>query len=290
MADKVGVFNRLGWASGASTATIEFMFLEGSGIGLTEQFIDANYLHGSRSHVSERVVRGNRDVSGSLSFAPSPVELETLLPLILGAPKSGTTFALAESLPESDWLAVRDGTIWHYNGCLVDSATFSASEGGPLNLSMSVVGKDEVAEGSMGAVTYDVTGGPYTLMDCVLTAGGTTYQFSSIEIGISNAVEVKHRNSRTATVLKATDRQVTVSLPVSQGDASALYGSALAGLTVVATFTNGNFSCVFSFVAVQAPKQPLPFGQRGILDFPWRGVARKTSATRELIVTNDATP
>ena len=290
MADKVGVFNRLGWASGASTATKEFMFLEGSSIGANENFIDANYLHGSRSHVSERVRRGNRTIGGNLQFAPTPVELVTLFPLILGGAAAGTTFALAETVPAHDWLAVRDGTIWHYNGCVVESATFNASEGGPLTCSVNVKGKDEVQEGSMAAVAPDVTAGPYTLMDCVLTAGAVTYQFSSIEIQIQNHIETKFRNSVTATQLAATDRTVTVSLPVSQGDASALYGSALAGLAVVATFTNGAFSCVFTFVAVQAPKAPLPFGQRGIMDFPWRGVARQTAATKELIVTNDSTP
>ena len=289
MADKVGVFNRLGWASGASTATVEFEFLEGSSLGLSENFIDVNALRGTRSHPSERVKRGTRRVDGNLSFAPTPLELDTLLPLILGGTKTTNTIPLAETVPEHDWLAVRDGTIWHYNGAKVDSATFSCSEGGPLQVSLSIIGKDEVAEGSMGSLTTDLTGGPYTLMECVATVGGTAYEFSAFELTISNALEAKFRNSATLTQIKATDRIVTVSLPVSQGDASALYGSALAGVAVVVTFTSGTRSLVFTMNKVQAPKSPLPFGQRGILDFPWQGVARKDGTTLELVTTNDST-
>jgi len=289
VADKVGVFDRLGWDDDATTATKEFEFLEGSSIGLTQQFIDTNALRGTRSHGSERVREGTRRVDGTLLFAPNPIELVTLLPLCLGGSPSGTSYPLAEALPSSYFFGVRDGTVYQYNGVVVETATFSAQEGGPMTLSMSVVGKDEAASGSMGSAAIDVTTQPFTLMDAVVSVGGSSREVSGFELTIQNVLEVKYRNSLTPTQIVATDRIVTLSLPISLGTDSALYGSAVGGVAATITLTNGTVSLAFSLAKVQAPKEPLPFGQRGILDFPWRGVSRKSGSTLELVTTLDST-
>lgn len=291
MADKVGAYNRLGWALNATTATAEFEYLEGTQLGVQEEFLDTNGMRGTRSHIAARVRRVRRSVQGNINFAPTPAELDTLLYLALGTQKSGNTIALAEAVPSHYWIAVRDGTTYNYSGCVVETCRISASEGGPLQLSLSVQGVDEAASGSIGSNTIDdSTGGPYVMSDGAVTVGGTSYEFDSIEIVIQNRLEVKYRNSVTPTQIKAIDRMVTVALPFSQGDASALYGSAVGGVTVVATFTNATCSCAFSFTKVAAPKNPLPFGQRGILGLPWQGVARQaTDGTKEIVVTNDST-
>lgn len=291
MSDKVGVFDRLAYAaSGVTTATAEFEFAEGSELGLQESFIDTNQLRGTRSHSSERVRRGTRRVDGTINMAPTPVELTTLLPLILGGTPSAGSYPLGESLTLFNLFAVRDGTVYTYQDCVVDSATFTASEGGPMQLSLSVIGKDEVQSGSMGAVSVDLTTQPFTLMDTTVTVAGVTRQVTSVEISIRNMVQALWRNSLTITQLKATDREISISLPASQGTDSDLYGSALGGVAVVVTFTNGGTSLSFSATKVQAPKQPLPWGERGILNLPWRGVARKDGSTLELTTTLDATP
>lgn len=299
MSDQVGVFNRLGSnVAAGTTASVEYEFLEGSQIGLSENFISTNGLRGTRAHVADRIRKGTRQVNGTLRFAPTPAELSNLLPMILGGTPSGLTYPLAETLPVTEWIAVRDGTTYHYSSTKVNAATFRASEGGPLELEMEVIGVDEILEGAIGANTIDAsTLGPFTLMDATATVGGVTYQFSAFEMRIENAIEVKYRNSLTPTQLKATDRVITVSLPFSLGDAAALYGSAVGGVTVVVTFANGGagggaagVSLAFSLVAVQAPRMELPFGQRGILDLPWRGTARKSGATLELVTTLDITP
>jgi hypothetical protein len=290
MADKVGVFNRLGYAAtGVTTATAEFEFMEGSSLGLSENFIDANQMRGTRAHASERVRRGTRRVDGTINMAPNPAELAVLFPVIFGTPASGTTFALAESVPLFNLFAVRDGTVYTCSDCCVESATLSASEGGPMQLSMTVVGKDEAASGSMGAVVPDVAAGPFVLHDAAVSVASGARQVSGFELTIRNVLETKYRNSATLTQIVATDRIITLSLPISLGTDSALYGSALAGVAATITLTNGTVSCLFSMAAVQAPKAPLPFGQRGILDFPWQGVARKSGSTLELVTTLDST-
>jgi hypothetical protein len=290
VADKVGVFNRLGYAaSGVTTATAEFEFMPGTTLGLTEQFIDTNALRGTRSHSSERVRRGTRQVGGTIVLCPNPAELVTWLPLIFGGTPSGTSYPLGESLTLFNLFGVRDGTVYTYSDCAVESATFSAAEGGPMQLSVNVVGKDEAASGSMGAVTIDVAAGPFTLMDTVVSVASSAREVSAFSLTVTNSLEVKFRNSATPTQIKATDREVAVELPISLGDGSALYGSALAGVATTITLTNGTVSLAFSMTKVQAPKQPLPLGERGILDFPWRGIARKDGSTLEMTTTLDST-
>ena len=292
MADKVGVFNRLGFgATGATTATAELEFLAGSTLGLSENFIDANAIRGTRSHGSERVRRGTRRVDGTLLLAPNPAELALLLPYIFGAVAAGTSFPLGESLTDFVLFPVRDGTVYTVNGLYVERAVFSAAEGAPMQLALTLVGKDEAASGSMGAVAIDVaSGGPFTLMDTVVSIAASAREVPAFELTVDNALEVKFRNSPTPTQIKATDRIVTVSLPLSVGTDSALYGSALAGVAVVITLTNGAVSLALTAAAVQAPKAPLPLGQRGILEFPWNGVARKIGSTPELSCVLDSTP
>jgi hypothetical protein len=291
VADKVGVFNRLGYAATTvTTATAELEFLEGSQLGLAENFIDTNGVRGTRSHGSERVRRGTRRVDGSLALAPTPVELATLLPLIFGGTPSGTSYPLGENLTLFNLFGVRDGTVYTYSDCAVESATFTASEGGPMQLALNVVGKDEAASGSMGSVSVDLTTQPFTLMDAAVSVAGSAREVSAFELTVQNVLEVKYRNSATPTQIKATDRIVSVSLPVSLGTDGALYGSAVGGVAVTVTLTNGTVSLAFSMTKVQAPKAPLPFGQRGILDLPWRGVARKDGSTLELTTTLDSTP
>jgi len=286
MSAAVGVFNRLCIAA-SSPGTVELPFLEGSTLGLNEQFIDSNFLMGTRGHQSERVRVGTRRVEGNLVLAPTPVELDTLLPYILGANGSGSgtvTYALAETVPSFYLGALRGGSLYNYTSCKVDTARFTASEGSPLQLALSVIGADETVTGSFPSLTADETGGPFTLMDCTVTIGGTGYAVGSFELSISNALEARYRNSATITQLVATDRIIELNLPLSLGDASALYGASNP-VAVVATFTNGLRVLTFTFAAVQAPRQELPFGQRGILDLPWRGVARKTGSTLELVTT-----
>ncbi len=292
MSDKVGVFNRLQYAvSGATTGTAEFEFMPGSALGLNETFIDTNALRGTRSHSSERTRKGPRRVDGTLLMCPNPVELATLLPLIYGGTPSGTSYPLGEALTLFNLFAIRDSVVYTYEDCAVESATFSAAEGGPMQLSMVVVGKQETAGGTAGATTLlDLTTQPFVLMDAVATVGGSARAIAGFSLTIKNFLEVKYRNSTTPTQIVATDREVTIDLPISFGTDAALYGSALAGVAVSLALTNGNTSLTWSATKVQAPKNPIPIGERTIIDFPWRGVARKDGTTLELTTVLDSTP
>jgi hypothetical protein len=277
-----------------TTASAELQFRPNSTIGLDEEVIDSDGLGGTRSHLDERARQGQRRVVGNLIFQPNAAELDILLHLALGGVKSTNTIPLAESLPTAEWFAVRDGTVYHYSACVVDTLTITCTAGGPLEAAISIIGLDEVQEGSMGSAAIDVATPPYTWADeSTMTIGGSSYAFDAFELTVQNFIETKWRSgSLTPAALQPTDRRVAVSLGLSQGDAIAAYGSAAAGAAVVAAFTNSVVNTVslsFSMAKVRAPRQPLPFGERGILGLPWQGVARKSGSTAELVTTNDST-
>lgn len=290
MAEQVGVYDRM-WLSADDATYTAIEFLEGTSLGLSQVFNDTNGIRGTRQHSAARVRETQRQVSGTLQLAPVASELDLLIPWMLGNPKvnDATAIAPAETLPARWIKTYRDGTKHKYNGLKVNRAVFSAAEGGPMQLSLDLMGVDEVTDaGATETDTIDDDAGPYVLSDCALTVGGTAYQFRSVSVEINNALQAKYNNSLTATSILATDLMVQVSLSLPYGDATALYGSALAGVAVVATFTNGNRSLALNLAGVAAPKQPLPIGQRAARDLTWVGVARRTGSTPPITITNDS--
>ncbi len=288
MAEQVGVFDKM-WISADDTTYTAFEFLEGTTLGVNETFADPNGIRGTRQHAAGRVRRTQRATSGTIVMAPVATELDIFLPWILGTPESADAFALAETVPARYIKTYRDGTKHLYDGLKVNRAVFSAAEGAPLGMSLDVLGFDEVTDGDAtetAAIADDA--GPYVMSDCVLTAGGNPYPFRSWQLEVSNALEVKYNNSVTPTAIHATDLMVQVSLALPYGDASALYGSALSGVSVSAVFTNGNRSITFALAGVAAPKTPLPIGQRAARDLTWVGTARRTGSTPPVSVTNDS--
>jgi hypothetical protein len=289
VSEQVGTFDKI-WlsANGSTYSAVEF--LEGSTLGAQETFTDPNGIRGSRQHAAARTRRTQRFTAGTLQTAPSASELDLFLPWILGAAEVSDVFDLAETLTARYIKTYRDGTKHLYDGLKVNRAVFSASENGPLGLSMDLIGVDEATDATTTETdTIDDDAGPYVLSDCALTVGGVSYNFRQISVEVNNALQVKYNNSLTPSSILATDLMVQVSLSLPYGDASALYGSSVSGVAVVATFTNGTRSLALNLAGVAAPKQPLPIGQRGARDLSWVGVARRTGSTPPISVTNDST-
>lgn len=260
-------------------------------IKLIENFIDPSGMRGTRSHPSERVRRGTRYVAGSLTINPSPLEMDSLLEWIAGGTKSGSNIPLTETQPNRYITIDRDEKVFTYDECKVDSASFRAMVGGPLEVTVSILGKDETIgnAGTFPAISNDLTGGPYMLSDLVLTIGGTEYDVDGIEVVHSNFIEQKFFNSETPTRSQATDRVIGVTLTLPYGDATAIHGTALGGVAVVATFTNATRSFAMSMAKVQAPRNSPSNQGRGEMMLQWSGIARKSGSTAEIVYTNDST-
>lgn len=248
-------------------------------MGAQETFTNTKGIRGSRQQAATRTRRTQRMTRGNLQLSPTANELDLVLPWLLGANESTNLFALAETVPARYIKAYRDGTKHLYDGLKVNRGVFSCAEGQPLQLALEVMGVDETTDADATETAAFAEGsGPYVMSDCVLSVGGTEYQFRQLSIEVNNALEVKFNNRVTPSSIRATDLIVNVQLGLPYGDAAALYGSAVGGVTVVATFTNGSDSIAITCAGVAAPKNPLPIAMRRHRDLIWGGEARRTAA------------
>lgn len=290
-----------GLTGGAVNEPYEF---RSEGIVKQESHVETGGIRGTRSHISENVSEGTYTVGGPLVLIPTPADLVTLLPKILGAAASGTTFALAETLPDFVAQIDRKTKVFAYSGCKVNKASFKSSKGNPLTLDLDIQGKKE---GSYSGSTFtDITLGsagtfpsltlsvlqPYMHHQLVLTIGGTAYEVDDIDITIDNALILdRFNNSQSRTELPEGDRIITVSatFPYSTSE-TALYNIATAGAAATAVYTNGNYSITFTFAVLQAAaKSPVVQSRNGEIVLPIDFVARMSGSTRELVILNDST-
>lgn len=291
----------MGWASKLSMAAAStaigsyaeaYEFVSES-LRNSNEILDTNGITGSRSHKSERTRFGLNRISGGIQFNPSPAMLVNLLPRILGANASGTTFALADTLPTFDVLVDRVAQRWVYGGCYVNSATFKGAPGQLLTLDLDLRGKTASKSATAFPSITNPVDPPYVFEDFsgAFTLVGSARQVTSVEITINNALEVRHAGSVDASIIAPTDRLVTVKLTTPwTSDESDLHGQALTGSAATFIATNGGYSLTFAFAALQFPDQDPVVAQRnGEIVFELMGTARMSGSTKELIVTNDST-
>lgn len=261
-------------------------------LGKTGEIIDSSGMRGTRSHFAARTREGNQTIQGTIELTPSPEELALLLPWILGANASGTTYALADTLPSRFVTVDKGAKVKTYAGCVVNKATFSGSSGMPIKLSLDVVGKTETVAnaGTFPAVTYQNTA-PFMFAGSTLTLLSTARNVRDFTLVVDNMLEVQFYNSATASSITPKDRQVSFScnVPYTSSETD-LYDQALAGSAATYALTYSNYSMTFSFATLQFPSISPPVPSRQELVLSLNGVARKVGSTNELIVTLDSTP
>ncbi len=177
----------MGWAAQLGTVSettygvtpgggvVERFVFVGESIANKARIVERQGLRGNRSHMADDSRRGVSLVAGSLSLEPTPADLSIWLPRILGAPASGSTFALASALPSFSLSVDRVAEVFTYAGCKVNRAKFSGAKGGLVRLDLEIVGQSEsiAAAGSFPSLIASVESGPYIFAgDPVLTLGG----------------------------------------------------------------------------------------------------------------------
>lgn len=275
-----------------STPTLCYEFMSES-MQKRTSIIDGSGLRGSRSHRSERTRFGNSTVGGTLTFEPSPEELALLLPWIMGAAGSGTTYALAETLPTRNITIDKVAKVMKYTNCVVNRATFSGSEGQPMMLTVDVVGVDETIgnAGSFAATTYTNTA-PFMFTDSVATLVAGARNVKTWSVVIDNALDVLWYNSVNATDITPRDRIISFSCqnPYTSAETD-LYNQTLLGTsnsTLVLAFAN--YSLTFTFATLQFPSMSPVVSGRTEIPLILSGIARSVSTTKELVITLDSTP
>lgn len=281
----------------ANPVTKRFDF-KSCGIGVNEEFIDTSGNRGTRSRGIERVRGGLQRVAGTISLQPTAVEWSYLLPWILGANASGTTYALADAL-QSRYVTVdkSDGTngkVMTYDHCLVNRATIRGQQGQPLDLELDVVGVAEAVAnaGTFPALSLDTTTWPFVFHDLTFVINGSTVSAKNVEITIDNHVDVdRFFNSATlSTAANAMDRHITLNTLLPYGDWSALYNTGSGGVAAAATFAYNATSLLFDFVKIAFPRRPIEVPERQEEMLPLQGTAYASASTKELVCTLDSTP
>lgn len=277
--------------SSSGAVTEPFVFVSET-IQKRGTIVEREGIRGTRSHTSADTRQGPYRVAGRLVLEPTPEDLAVWLPRILGAAASGTTYALAEALPDFNLAVDRGVKVFTYAGCKVDKATFSGSEGGLLRLSLDVVGKTEAVGNAdtFPALTLTNTQ-PYIFSDLVLTLQAATREVKSFELTIDNRlVTDRFMNSTTVTDIPSADRAITLRTTHAWAtDNAALYEQALAGAAGSMVFTNGGYSTTFGFATLQCPAESPTVADRQEVPLVLSMVARKTAGASELEVTHDST-
>lgn len=282
MSGTYGTTTKLGIDS-ASPVTKRFNFMS-DGVVLTEEHVQTAGNFGSRSEPSERVRTGLKRVAGAIVLQPNPVELNNLLEWIMGGtplvgtPAGKTTFPLADTLPTRFITSDRGSKVLTYDTCAVAKATFRSTQGGPLSLTIDVIGKDETIgnSGTFPAINIDITQLPFMHQDLVLTINAVAHKCPDFEMVVDNMIDAERFfNSSTLTSVQPTGRIVTLNTKLPYGDSSAAYNLASAGVAADATFTNGNLSLQFVLPALHVPRQSPPIDGRNEVFLPIAAVARK---------------
>lgn len=274
------------------TSSIPFEFLS-CGLTATKNRIQSEGIRGTRSRFGERTADGLIDVGGSIVMNPSPAELDWLLPRILGADESTDTFAVADDLPEFVAMVDKVNKVYTYTGCKIGQATFTASAGQLVQLTLDIVGKTE-SEGNSGtfpAITVNLEN-CYVFHHGALTLHSSARVVNDFTLTINNALDVQFRNSQTASSIVASDRIVTLSCTVPyDSDNDEIYTNERGGTYASGSlvFTNGGYSTTFTLNSLRGVAVgPVVAGRNQELLLPLNYQAYQISTTKEIVVTHDA--
>lgn len=273
-----------------------FMFQD-CGLEMDEETIWAGGLPGTREKDIGRQRNGIRRVQGPLIFQPNALEMQKLLPWLLGGTPSGSTYPLAETIPDRYVTADRsnalfggsDGKVFTYNNAKANRGTFEAGQGEPLKLTIDCVAADETVanNGTFPALSIDEATTPWMMFDAAITIGGVSYSSKEIRLTVDNHLDLdRFFNSPTlSTNANAKDRDIGVSLMLPYGDATAVYGSGNAGVAIVITFTNGLDVLTFTMSKVVFPRKGPHIRGREEVMVAVEGQARSNGATASLATT-----
>lgn len=297
MAASIGTYGKLGIGA-ASPVDKRIRYRDEDLIGKLG-LIDGNAINGQLDRAIELLRDGEIRVGGPINLVPNAVELSYLLQWILGGTPSGTptvTYPLTQTnnLLEKYVTIDRVIKVFTYAGVKVSRAVFRATQGGPLELSLELVGKtfSEAAAGSFPAITLDLSNGPFVFRDVAMTVAGTTVTPKEFTLTIDNMLNAdRFFNSQTLVSIDQEDRKITFETSLPYGDFHALKaGFTAAGTAVVATFTNAGAVLAFSLVKVAIPYVDPGTPGRAELMLPVSGDAMASGSTASLVTTLNPGP
>jgi hypothetical protein len=265
----------------------------------TRTAMDDDQVRGTRSQLIGNTRYGPESFTGQIVCRPTAKMLVDLLPWILGGTPVGTSYPLAETIPErylsidrSDGTA--EGKVFLYSGVKVARATFNCVAGAPWTLTLDLMALTETvgAAGSHPVIAYDSTTRPFILSDIAISVNAVTICTPVVNIIIDNALEADELTncSTGPAALLSFDRLIDVSFTPSWGRVESLYPPTDTGWATTVTLTDGTVSCLFDMPTVVYNKQsPTIEGKRSKIRLPLNGRAKATTPLDELEITLDST-
>lgn len=223
-----------------------------------ELLLDEEGVRGTRSMVLERATQGLIHVGGPIKMQPTPLELQTLWPLIVNSSSANTlSDAMQDITVVKDLITASES----YSGRIA-KARLEGSPGKRIELTLDFVGYScTMGSGGVVSGTGDITNSPYMMagLGSGITIGGTTYNVDRFMFEIDNKIDPTFMQGQTATDLQPTGREVTLGLDfkytsVEAGLLTTAQAGPVLGSPAVATFalTNGSNHMSISCGAVIA--------------------------------------
>jgi len=239
----------------ASSEPFEFV---SSTLKMQQSHVRSEGIRGTRQRRSERVRISQEAVSGNIVMNPSVTELDLLWTRILGGTVATGVTDVAETLPEF-WILRDDVSKVHtFNSCRVARATFSGTQGQPIQLTLDIEGEDETIgnAGTAPALTLD-TDNFFIFSDLTLTLQSTARKFRQFTLVIDNMLDVnRFNNSLTRTEIATQDMEVTLSVEAPYTvDNTDLEDQAIAGAAGILVVTDAVTTYTFDFANVKSESE-----------------------------------
>ncbi len=266
---------------------------------------------GSRATYYDQMTKGAIVAGGQIAFKFGRAELDTWLPLILGASQASDVFRTAEELPQFCLLVDKgQGQFFLYSNCKVARATFGGQAGGVVTMTIDVTAEQELvwstvpqSDGQFVTVSYTPSSSTKPLRfgegDFRIRPASSPYivPFSSFGLTIDNGLEpMFYAGSDYATAIDEGFRSVRLQVPAAHSSVTApLYSLGADGLAARLKFTNGNMSTQFDFGSLVWPQQSPGMesetdGVPLMLDaFSCRTESGSAGVDDDIVVTNDPT-
>jgi hypothetical protein len=263
--------------------------------GVRREILDMNGTRGKYDKDTERNRENRVRVNPRYSGEPTALDWAGILPWVLGAAPSGTSYPLGDAARTK---FVRfdpsQGKRWQLDDVAVDSATIRSGSGQGVSVELELIGKTySNPVGAFPAGNLDVSTQPFIFSDCVLTWNGVARQVKELSVRVANNIDrERFLNSLTLTALNKLHREITWSVQVPSGDYDDLWESGIDadGASLSAVFTNGavSLSLVSTSVRLQPASPDHPFQAEGMLAL--EGEAYSLAGATPLAVTLDSTP
>jgi hypothetical protein len=205
------------------------------------------------------------------------------------------TFTPEDVVTTFTMLIDRVAKVHTYANSMIDKWVFKGQKGRlPISLELTILSptESEGAADSFSATAID-TDHNYAFTEGVLTLQSATHEFDRFAMSCDHKSAVQHNNSRTATCITYTDRELFLacSTPYTSTE-SALYttpfGSA-AGTAASLVYTRSGKSTTFTFANLKSsPNIPEIMGKSEVR-LPLFYKAYSSGATKPLIITHDNT-